>query len=80
MSGADDRRPAATARPVALVRGDATPEQLAAVMVVLVRAAESAKVKDPAARRASLWSERARLARRPSGPGPGAWRNSALPC
>ncbi|GGM63352.1 acetyl-CoA carboxylase biotin carboxyl carrier protein subunit [Micromonospora sonchi] len=79
MTGTDAQRDAAAARPIALVRGGATPEELAIVMVVLARAARSAQANDPPRRRTSVWVERARLARRPLVHGPGAWRSSALP-
>ncbi|MEH1017623.1 acyl-CoA carboxylase subunit epsilon [Micromonospora sp. CPCC 206060] len=78
MIGTDAQRDAAPARPIALVRGDATPEELAIVMVVLARAAHSTKANPPP-RCTSVWIERARLARRPLAHVPGAWRGSALP-
>ncbi|MCX4469606.1 acyl-CoA carboxylase subunit epsilon [Micromonospora sp. NBC_01655] len=79
MTGTDEQRDGAPPRPIVLVRGDATPEQLAALMVVLARATGSATANDPAPRRSSVWVERARLVRPPLFRGPGAWRNSALP-
>ena len=60
-----------------LVRGDATPEEVAALLAVLTAA--SAGGQEPAARRTSAWSDRARAVRRPLHPGPGAWRVSAWP-
>ena len=79
MTGTDSQRNAAPARPITLVRGGATPEELAIAMVVLARAARSAQANDPPRRRTSVWVERARLARRPLAQGPDAWRRSALP-
>ncbi|MEO3781328.1 acyl-CoA carboxylase subunit epsilon [Micromonospora sp. B11E3] len=76
--GTDAQRDAASARPIALVRGNATPEQLAIVMVVLARAARSTKANPPP-RGTSAWVEHARPARRPLVHAPGAWRSSALP-
>ena len=65
-------------RPVLhVVRGDATPEEIAALVAVLLSrpaAAESAPWPSP-----SAWADRSRLLRRPLQPGPGAWRRSALP-
>ncbi|MCD0453063.1 acyl-CoA carboxylase subunit epsilon [Actinocorallia sp. API 0066] len=60
-----------------VVRGDATPAEIAALIAVL--AARGAPAPAAPARRASVWTDRARLARRPVRPGPGAWRASALP-
>ena len=61
-----------------VIRGDATPEEIAAVLAVLLsRAAVS---DEGAPRRApSAWADRSRLLRRPLHPGPDAWRRSALP-
>ena len=57
-----------------VVRGDATPEEIAALVAVLTTRGGSVD-ELPAA--PSLWS-RPQL-RRPLTPGPGAWRASALP-
>jgi hypothetical protein len=59
-----------------VIRGDATPEEVAALVAVLL----SRPADDPPAREApSAWSDKSRLLRRPLRPGPGAWRSSALP-
>ncbi|WP_204038331.1 acyl-CoA carboxylase subunit epsilon, partial [Micromonospora qiuiae] len=79
MNGTDARRDAAHAQPIALMRGNATRAELAVVMVVLAHAARSAEASGPPPRGASVWGERARLARRPLVHGPGTWRSSALP-
>ena len=65
-------------RPVLrVVRGDATPEEIAAVVAVLLAPPALA---EPRPRRApSAWADRSRLLRRPLFPGPDAWRRSALP-
>jgi Acyl-CoA carboxylase epsilon subunit len=63
--------------PLRLVRGDATPEEVAAVMAVL--SAVSAGRLEPAPRHTSQWSSPERALRRPLTPGPGAWRASAWP-
>ena len=61
--------------PLRLVRGDATPEEVAAVMAVLTAVSEGAP--EPAPRPTSQWASRERAVRRPLHPGPGAWRASA---
>ena len=67
-----DRRPV-----LRVVRGDATPEEIAAVLAVLL---SRPAVEAPPPRKApSAWSGRSRLLRRPLFPGPGAWRRSGLP-
>ena len=61
-----------------VIRGDATPEEIAAVVAVLL--ARPAIADGPAARPApSAWADRSRLLRRPLFPGPDAWRRSGLP-
>ena len=65
-------------RPVLrVIRGDATAEEIAAVLAVLaVRGGGRA----PAARRpTAVWADRASLIRGPVRPGPNAWRASAWP-
>jgi hypothetical protein len=60
-----------------VIRGDATPEEIAALVAVLL---SRPVVEEPPSRPApSAWSDRSRLLRRPLFPGPGAWRRSALP-
>ena len=70
-TGQDD----AEQRPLRLVHGDPTPEEVAAVMAVL--SAVSAEAPEPAPRHTPQWSSPARALRRPLSPGPGAWRASA---
>jgi len=64
-----------------VVRGDATPEEIAALVAVLMarcgRSGGPARSARPLARGA--WSDRFRQLRRPLHPGPGAWRRSAWP-
>ena len=61
-----------------VIRGDATPEEIAAVVAVLL--SRPAIVDVPTARPVpSAWADRSRLLRRPLFPGPDAWRRSALP-
>ena len=58
-----------------VVRGDPTPEELAALIaVVSARAGVSEATPEPAR---SLWSRP--VLRQPLTPGPGAWRASSLP-
>ena len=61
-----------------VIRGDATPEEVAAVVAALL--ARAAADEPPPARPApSAWADRARLLRRPVHAAPDAWRRSALP-
>ncbi|HEU5268870.1 MAG TPA: acyl-CoA carboxylase subunit epsilon [Jatrophihabitans sp.] len=63
-------------RPVLrVVRGEPTPEELAAVTVVLTALAR--RGPKPAAPPAGGWSDLSLRIRRIPAPGPGAWRNSA---
>ena len=63
--------------PLRLVRGDATPEEVAALVAVL--SAVSGGEREPAARHTSQWSARERGVRQQVSPGPGAWRASGCP-
>jgi hypothetical protein len=60
-----------------VVRGDATPEEIAALLVVLARSAPAAGGQPR--RAGSTWAERGALLRRLPAAGPGAWRASGLP-
>jgi hypothetical protein len=61
-----------------VVKGDPTPEELAALIAVLTaRATTPAPPEDTT--RASNWSTYWRNARTPFHPGPGQWRASAHP-
>ncbi len=77
-----DRRPteeagAASSPPVLrVVKGDPTPEQLAALVAVL---AATGGGGSPAPRRTPAWSTPRRRLRQPLAHGPGAWRSSTLP-
>lgn len=62
--------------PVIEVVGDATPEQVAALVAVLSAAAGAAATDEAPARHTSAWSAPAGLVRRPVAPGPGAWSRS----
>jgi Acyl-CoA carboxylase epsilon subunit len=65
---------------LSVVRGQATPAELAAVLVVLlgIRNADNLSPAVPAAPQ-SQWAERFRGQSGLPRPGPGAWRASALP-
>ena len=61
-------------RPVLqVVRGDATPAELAALVAVLTARAAAAAATGPGGS-ASGWTRRSDLVRRPFHPGPDAWR------
>ncbi len=65
-----------------VVRGDATPEEIAAVVAILAAfAAARSRMADEAKHESvrTNWNDRARLLRAPVHPAPGAWRRSALP-
>ncbi len=73
-SGQADRRPV-----LRVIRGDATPEEIAALVAVLMSRPASDAGAPPPRPAPSAWSDRSRQLRRPLFPGPGAWRRSALP-
>jgi hypothetical protein len=62
-----------------VVRGDATPEEIAALVAVLLARSADAGAPGQARSARNSWSDRSRQLRRPLFPGPGAWRRSALP-
>jgi Acyl-CoA carboxylase epsilon subunit len=76
-SGSSDRWPGEPS--VRVTRGDATPEDIAALVAVLLSRSAAGPGSDAAPPPPSAWSDRSRLLRRPLHPGPGAWRRSALP-
>jgi hypothetical protein len=69
--------PPAAGPPLRLVRGCATPEELAALVAVL--AAAGGRTDAPSPPPVSTWADRARLVRAPLSPGPAGWRASAFP-
>jgi acyl-CoA carboxylase epsilon subunit len=74
---ADDDQPAG--RPLLrVVRGDATPEEIAALVAVLAARGGAEAPGQPRSVK-NAWSDRSRLLRRPLATGPGAWRASGLP-
>ncbi len=58
-----------------IVRGDPSPEEVAALTAVLA-AASGGGEPEPDTGPASVWTERESLVRRPLTPGPNAWRTS----
>jgi hypothetical protein len=67
--------PAAQGRPLLkLVRGDATPEEVAAIVAVL--AAHAAASAGPAPRPRSVWADRGYAMRVGAGHGPAGWRRA----
>jgi Acyl-CoA carboxylase epsilon subunit len=62
-----------------VIRGDATPEEVAAVVAALLARAAASDAPPPARPAPSAWADRARLLRRPVHAAPDAWRRSALP-
>jgi acyl-CoA carboxylase epsilon subunit len=74
---ADDDQPG---RPfLRVVRGDATPEEIAALVVLLAARNGADETSGQARSVKNTWSDRSRSLRRPLSPGPGAWRSSGLP-
>lgn len=67
-----------TSRPtLRIVRGDATPEEIAAIVALLgARSGGSTEQAKPA-RPVGGWADPRRLARPPIHTGPGAWRTAA---
>jgi len=62
-----------------VVRGDATPEEIAALVAALVTRAAGLTAPGQARSVPGAWSDPSRQLRRPLFPGPGGWRRSALP-
>ncbi len=64
---------------LAIVRGNPSAEEIAAVVTVLSARAEPAGAARARATTRSEWSARSRQLRAPLSRGPGGWRASALP-
>jgi len=60
-----------------VIRGDATPEEIAALLAVI--AARGRAAEGPPRRTPSAWENREYTMRSLPAPGPGAWRASAWP-
>jgi Acyl-CoA carboxylase epsilon subunit len=75
-----DQNDQPTGQPVLrVIRGDATAEEVAAIVAVLMSRAAADDAPDAVPPARSAWADRSRALRRPLFPGPGAWRRSALP-
>jgi hypothetical protein len=74
----DDATGETAERPVLrVIRGDATPEEVAALLAVVMARAAAAPAARP--RPSAAWNDHGRVMRAPVAPGPGAWRASAWP-
>jgi hypothetical protein len=62
-----------------IVKGDPTPEELAALLAVVAARSAAAPADSPTTDRASDWATYWRNHTRPFHPGPGRWRASAHP-
>ncbi|HEX4834164.1 MAG TPA: acyl-CoA carboxylase subunit epsilon [Trebonia sp.] len=64
-----------------VVKGDATPEEIAALVATLtaIAAARAAAPPAPARSAASAWTDKSRQLRPALHPSPAGWRRSALP-
>jgi hypothetical protein len=65
--------------PLLVIRGEATDEEVAALVAVVQGLAAAAGTAAPPAPRPSSWAAPARRLRAAHHPGPGAWRASGLP-
>jgi hypothetical protein len=74
VSGESEQRP-----PLISIKGDATPEEVAALVAVFQGIAAAAASQAPAPRPRSRWAEPSRMHRRPVHPSPGGWWASGLP-
>ena len=66
-------------RPLVAIKGDASPEEVAALVAVVQAMAAAAAAAHRPTRPRSVWADPARLVRRPLHAGPGGWKRSALP-
>lgn len=78
-SASTEDAPAAEAPVIRVERGNPTPEQLAALTVVLSAAGQGEGGAGGDARGRTLWTARSRFARPRPAVGPDGWRASALP-
>jgi hypothetical protein len=67
-----------TGRPLVAIKGDASPEEIAALVAVVQAMAAAVSAGAPRRPR-SVWAEPSRRMRRPHHAGPGGWQRSALP-
>lgn len=78
-SEADDAASSEGAAVLKIVRGQPSPEELAALVAVIAGQAAGAVDEPAAPPRVSGWTDRSRSMRSPGRPSPGGWRASALP-
>jgi len=77
MAGTRDSASEASSKPfLSVIRGDATPEEVAAIVAVLASLPGPAT---PPGRARPEWNAPHRLVRRPLAHGAGGWRSSGLP-
>ena len=65
--------------PLISIKGDATPEEVAAVVAVFQALASAQASAAPAPKQRSQWADPSRMHRRPLHAGPGGWWSSGLP-
>ena len=65
-------------RPLVVIKGDASPDEVAALVAVVQALAAGAGAQDPAQPR-SVWADPARQMRGSHSSGTAGWRRSALP-
>jgi hypothetical protein len=75
-TGTDDTR---DQPPLLVVKGDASADEVAALVAVLQGLAAAATTGGDAPKPRSEWSSHRRKVRTPLAPGRGGWRSSALP-
>ena len=66
-------------RPLVAIKGDASPEEVAALVAVVQMLAAAAAGSTGRPRARSVWADPGRQLRRPHHSGPGGWTGSALP-
>ena len=79
MTRPGDRAEPSGAPVLRVVCGDATPEEIAALVAVLLARSADPEAPGPVRSAKNAWSDRSRLLRRPLFPAAGAWRQSGLP-
>ncbi|HEX4254604.1 MAG TPA: acyl-CoA carboxylase subunit epsilon [Streptosporangiaceae bacterium] len=62
-----------------IIRGDATPEEVAAILAVLAVRTRRGTGRQAPANPPSVWADKSRLMREPISPSPAGWRRSAFP-
>ena len=78
MSGGPEDSPSSGITLLRVVRGDASPEEIAALVAVLT-ALGSGPAGSPPRAASSEWNSPHRLVRTPHVSGPDGWRSSSLP-